>query len=132
VAEYVKDRLAEQADVIVAPSVGYGYYPPFVEYPGSTTLPLSVARDMVANICRSYARSSRARRFYIVAHGPIARPAYELAAKQLELEGILLPFTDWDGAKAAVAKTVTQQEWDRTQTNSRRRCCSTLHQQRST
>jgi creatinine amidohydrolase len=48
-AEYVKERVAERTSVVVAPSVRYGYYPPFAEYPGSTTLPmlLYIAPDLV-------------------------------------------------------------------------------------
>ena len=109
-AEYVKDQVARRTSVTVAPSVGYGFYPPFVEYPGSTTLPLSVARDMVAHICRSYARSSNARRFYIISHGGITKPVFEEAATLLAAEGILLRFTDWEAAKRAAIKGVTQQE----------------------
>ena len=109
-AEYVKDQVAKRTNVIVAPSIGYGFYPPFIEYPGSTTLPLSVARDMVANICRSYARSSHARRFYIISHGGITKPVFEQAATLLAAEGILLRFTDWEAAKRAASKAVTEQE----------------------
>src|SRR5215218_6821227 len=73
-AEYVKERVAERTRVVVAPSIPYGYYPPFAEYPGSTTLRLSVFRDLIADVCRSLARSSGARRFYVISHGPISVP----------------------------------------------------------
>jgi creatinine amidohydrolase len=94
----------------VAPSIPYGYYPPFIEYPGSTTLPLSVARDLITNICRSYARTSRARRFYVVAHGQISRPVFEQAARQLATEGVLLRYSNWEAGKAASVRAVRTQE----------------------
>lgn len=109
-AEFVKDRVAERADVIVAPSIDYGFYPPFAEYPGSTTLRLSVSRDMVADICRSLARSSGARRFYVVNHGIITAAALRQAATLLEAEGLLLRFTDLDAARDAAVKQVLHQE----------------------
>lgn len=108
-AEYVKEQVARRTSVIVAPSVPYGYYPPFLEYPGSTTLPLSVARDLVTSICRSYARSSRVRRCYMIAHGPITRPVVEQAARVLASEGILLRGTDWEAGKAAGVAAVREQ-----------------------
>lgn len=109
-AQFVADEVAKRTPVVVAPSIGYGYYPPFLEYPASTTLPLSVARDLVANVCRSYARSSRARRFYIVGHGQISRPVFEQAARQLASEGILLRYSDWEGGKAPGVKALRTQE----------------------
>src|SRR5215470_9296505 len=35
IAEYLKKRVLERADVIVAPTLNYNFYPAFVEYPGS-------------------------------------------------------------------------------------------------
>lgn len=109
-AEYVKDRVAERTAVVVAPSINYGFYPPMDEYPGSTTLRLSVSRDMVADICRSLARSSKARRFYIINHGVITNAALEQAASQLKAEGILFHYTDLEEARESAVKAVQQQE----------------------
>lgn len=109
-AQFVTDAVAARTPVVVAPSIPYGYYPPFLEYPGSTTLPLSVARDLVTNICRSYARTTRARRFYVVSHGQISRPVFEQAARDLAREGILLRYTDWEAGKAPHVKAVRTQE----------------------
>jgi creatinine amidohydrolase len=67
-AEYLKQRVAERMEVVVAPTVNYSFYPAFVEYPGSTTLRLSTARDMVVEICRSLARLGP-RRFYVINTG---------------------------------------------------------------
>src|SRR5436305_848630 len=39
-AEYFRNRLLERSAVVVAPTMGYHFYPAFVEYPGSTTLSL--------------------------------------------------------------------------------------------
>jgi hypothetical protein len=45
VADYLTRRVVDAATVVVAPTLTYHYYPAFVEYPGSTTLSLSTARD---------------------------------------------------------------------------------------
>ena len=64
-AEYLKLRVLEQSNVVVAPTVNYSFYPAFLEYPGSTSLRLETARDLIVDICRSLARL--ADDFYAVA-----------------------------------------------------------------
>lgn len=68
IAEYLKRRVLQRSAVVVAPTLNYHFYPAFVEYPGSTTLRLETARDMVADICRTLARFGP-RRFYILNTG---------------------------------------------------------------
>ena len=43
------------ADVVMAPTINYHFYPSFVEYPGSTHLQFNTARDVVVDIVRSLA-----------------------------------------------------------------------------
>ena len=64
-AEYLKRRVLAAADVVIAPTVNYSYYPAFVNYPGSTTVPLEAARDTVLSICRTLAAHGP-KRFYIL------------------------------------------------------------------
>src|SRR5687767_15994482 len=44
IAEYLKRRVLERSDVVVAPTVNYHFYPAFLEYPGSTSLRLETAQ----------------------------------------------------------------------------------------
>ena len=53
--EFLAERLRERLPVVVAPTITYHHYPAFVEYPGSVTLRLETARDLVVDICRSLA-----------------------------------------------------------------------------
>jgi creatinine amidohydrolase len=71
-AEYLKRRVLDAADVVVAPTIPYHYYPAFFEYPGSTSLQVSTARDLVVDICRSLARYGP-KRFYTLVSPPSAR-----------------------------------------------------------
>lgn len=92
-AEYFKRRVLESSDAVVAPTINYSFYPAFVEYPGSTTLRLETARDMVVDIVKSLARFGP-KRFYILNTGistnrPLAQ-AHEILAK----EGIEMRYTD--------------------------------------
>ena len=108
-AEYLKRRMLERADVVVAPTVNYHFYPAFVEYPGSITLRLETARDLMVDICRSLARYGP-HRFYALNTGVSTvnalRPAREILAK----EGILLRYTDMGTIAQPTEDDVKQEE----------------------
>lgn len=108
-AEYLKTRLLERADVVMAPTVNYSFYPAFVEYPGSTSLRLETARDLIVDICRSLARHGP-RRFYVVNTGVSTVDALKPAAEVLANEGILLRYTDVMTITEQVEKSVSKQE----------------------
>lgn len=107
-AEYFKQRVLDAADVVMAPTINYGFYPAFVEYPGSTTVPLETARDTVLGIVRTLSGHGP-QRFYILNTGVSTvralTPAAEIAAK----EGITIRFFAWPSI-ADVEKTVLKQE----------------------
>lgn len=110
-AEYLKSRVRERAAVavVIAPTVNYGYYPAFVEYPGSTSLSLGTSRDMFLEICRGLARFGP-RRFYVLNTGVSTVRALSPAAETLAMEGILLRYTNVLEATKAVEKEVGRQE----------------------
>lgn len=109
IAEYVKTQLRTQADVVIAPTVPYNYYPAFVEYPGSTTLRLNTARDLMVDICRSLARFGP-RRFYALNMGISTSRALRPASKILAAEGIVLQYTDLNELLAPTDKAISRQE----------------------
>ncbi|HTR03749.1 MAG TPA: creatininase family protein, partial [Thermoanaerobaculia bacterium] len=86
-AEYLARRVRERSRVVVAPTLNYGYYPAFVEYPGSTSLSLATARDTIEEICRGLARFGP-KRFYVLNTGVSTLSALEPAAKALAADGI--------------------------------------------
>jgi creatinine amidohydrolase len=108
IAEYLKRRVLRQSRVIVAPTLNYHFYPAFVEYPGSTTLRLETARDMVVDICRTLARFGP-RRFYILNTGISTLRALKPTADLLAAEGILLRYTDLRMTEP-VEKQIKQEE----------------------
>lgn len=108
IAEYLKGRVLRQSEVVVAPTVNYHFYPAFAEYPGSTSLRLETARDVVADICRTLARFGP-RRFYVLNTGISTLRALKPTADLLLADGILLRYTDLKMTEA-VEKTIRQQE----------------------
>lgn len=108
-AEHFKQRLLEAADVVVAPTLNYHFYPAFVEYPGSTSLRLETARDLTIDVVKSLARHGP-RRFYVANTGVSTVRALAPAAEALAREGILLAYTSLKTALGNVAKGLLQQE----------------------
>ncbi len=60
-AEWLARQLADAAPVVVWPTLSYGYYPVFVDYPGSISLErgtfCSVVQEVLAGIARAGAQS---------------------------------------------------------------------------
>jgi creatinine amidohydrolase len=107
-AEYLARRVLESRKVIVAPAITYHFYPAFLEYPGSTSLSLTTARDMTADIVGSLARYGP-RRFYVLNTGLSTVRALEGAASALAADGILLRYTDLQASLDAAVRAVEQQ-----------------------
>ncbi len=107
-AEYLARRVAERSRVLVLPTLQYGYYPAFLEYPGSVSLSLETMRDTVVEICRSHARHG-ARRFYALNTGISTLRALEPAAEQLARDHVALAWMDIERAAAGVVEQLVTQ-----------------------
>lgn len=107
-ADYFRDRVLAQAEVVILPTVPYHYYPAFTEYPGSTTLRLETARDLIVDIVRSIACYGP-RRFYVLNTGVSTKRALIPAAEQLAREGVLLRFTDLLAVAGPVEAEIAEQ-----------------------
>jgi len=108
-AEYFKRRLLDRLPVVMAPTMNYHYYPAFVEYPGSTSLRLDTARDVIVDICRSLARFGP-RRFYALNTGVSTLRALQPAADVLAAEGLVFRYTDILKVGAEAEAAVRTQE----------------------
>ena len=108
-AEYFKERVHRQADVVIAPTVNYHFYPAFVEYPGATSLRLETARDVIVDICRGLSRFGP-RRFYVLNTGVSTVRALAPAAELLAKDGIILRYTDVLTVAKPAEESVLQQE----------------------
>ncbi len=107
-AEYLRHRVLAAADVVMAPTIPYHYYPAFLEYPGSTHLTLETARDVVVDIVRSLAGYGP-RRFYVLNTGVSTIRPLEAAAAVLAENGVLLRFTNILEVAGEAEEKVTEQ-----------------------
>jgi len=108
-AQYFAKQILARSDVVLAPPVNYSFYPAFVEYPGSATLRLETARDMMVDICRSLSRFGP-KRFYALNTGVSTLRALAPAAEILGGEGILLRYTNVLQVAAEAEHRVRKQE----------------------
>jgi creatinine amidohydrolase len=108
-ADDLRRRLAARTHVVVTPIVGLSFYPAFVEYPGSISVRLDTARDILVDVVRSLARHGPCR-FYALNTGISTIRALAPAAEALAAEGILLRYTDLGKVLAPIEKQVAQQE----------------------
>ena len=109
IAEYLKNRVLEASDVVMAPTVNYSFYPAFVEYPGSISIPMETARDTIIHICKSLSNYGP-KRFYVLNTGVSTMHALKPAAELLHSEGLMLHFTNIIKLTDEVDSQVAEQE----------------------
>jgi creatinine amidohydrolase len=107
-AEYLKYQVLKSHPVVVAPTITFSYYPAFVEYPGSISLRLETARDLLVDVCKSLA-SFGPRKFYVLNTGVSTLRPLEAARELLAQDGIVLSFTDISLATESVEDQVLEQ-----------------------
>ena len=108
-ADGLADRVVQARPIALLPTLTYGFYPAFLEYPGSVSLSLDTQRDVVVQVCRSMARYGP-RRFYVLNTGVSTVRPLKAAAEALAAEGILMRFTDIIQAGKAAEDAVRQQK----------------------
>ncbi|HWX23693.1 MAG TPA: creatininase family protein, partial [Vicinamibacteria bacterium] len=109
-ANYFAERTQDARPVALLPALTYGFYPAFLEYPGSTSLSFSVQRDAVAQICRSIARYGP-RRFYVLNTGISTVRPLKATADLLAHEGILMRFSDFSVVGRAAEQAVREEAY---------------------
>jgi creatinine amidohydrolase len=109
IAEYLSKRVVGACKVLCLPTVPYGYYPAFVEYPGSVSIQLDTFRDYMVDICKSFARHGISR-FYILNTGISTNRALAPAREILKKENIDMEYTDLTTAIAETEEKIREQE----------------------
>jgi creatinine amidohydrolase len=90
-AEYFKERVAGEVPVVVLPTLQYGYYPAFLEYPGSISLEAETFRNVVLDVCRSM-NGYGFRKFYVLNTGISTLRPLQAAAEDLKEQGIVMRY----------------------------------------
>lgn len=90
-AEYLKNRVIKEVPVVVLPTLQFGYYPAFLEYPGSISLQEETFKNLIVDICRSM-DGYGIRKFYVLNTGVSTLRPLKQAQEELSNKGILLRY----------------------------------------
>lgn len=107
-AEYLTRRVLDELPVLALPTVQYGYYPAFLEYPGSVSIGKDTFRDFIADICRTICAHGP-KKVYVLNTGISTNRSLEPARQRLASEGIVMEYTLLKDATAAVEHQVRQE-----------------------
>ena len=91
VAEYLTDRVSREVPVAILPTLEYGFYPSFIEYPGSVSIGAETFKNTIVDICLSMSRYG-VRRFYVLNTGISTLPPLKAASEELEKKGLLMHY----------------------------------------
>lgn len=108
-AEYLKNVVLSALPVAVTPTVNYSYYPSMVDYPGTVSLRHDTARDIIIDICDSFARFGMSR-FYCINTGIATLRPLQEAAQLLAERDIVLSYSNLRDLLEEVKAEVEQQE----------------------
>lgn len=90
-AEYLKERVMVEVPVVVLPTLQYGYYPAFLEYPGSVSIQAKTFAQMIVDICRSI-HGYGIDKFYVLNTGVSTLQPLAQAKEDLRENGVLLEY----------------------------------------
>ncbi len=108
-AEYYKDQVTEEVPVVIFPTLQYGYYPSFLEYPGSVSLSEETFKNTIVEICNSISNYG-IKKFYVLNTGISTLRPLKKAAEELENKGIFLHYFNLLKFEEKHSRNILQQE----------------------
>lgn len=110
VVQELARRVADSAPVIMLPALAYGYFPAFIDWPGSVSVEPPNFVGTVGDIIRSMARHGM-RKFLIIDYGYSTHPPLRTLSSQLHQElGVRVAVTNAMALGSEVAAEIAQQE----------------------
>lgn len=93
-AEALANRVADRLPVVVAPVVGFGYYPAFVDWAGSQHLRADTFRALMVDILGGFVRQGLSR-LAIINTGVSTEPVLQLAVRDIrDQHGVIVATAD--------------------------------------
>ena len=109
-AEYLKGRVMKEVPVVVLPTIQYGYYPSFLEYPGSVSIQAATFKNAVADICRSLGGHG-IKKFYVLNTGiSTLGPLEDAAAEIKQKSGLVLRYLDLSAVDKTLPRGLLKQD----------------------
>jgi len=96
-AEAIADRMAERRRLLVAPCIGFGFYPVFTSYAGSQHLAAATFETLVVELCEGFLRQG-AKRLMLLNNGvSTAKPLRNATAMLHQRHGVDVAILDLPG-----------------------------------
>lgn len=92
-AEYFRDRILQQFNVLATSTIDINYYPAFTEYPGTEHLTLHTAIDLVYQKCKCHVNHG-VTHVYILNMGMSTNAVLEKVKEKFDVEKIKFRFTN--------------------------------------
>lgn len=92
-ADYFAERLAEECDILVMPTITYNYFPAFTDYAGSVSMPIDHCVQLFVQLCEQW-HAQGARGFYFLNMGVSTNVPLAAAKAILEKQNIAMQYTD--------------------------------------
>lgn len=106
----IANRIVEKFDLVLLPTLPFGYYPAFVDWPGSVSINSRLFMDIIADIIRPFAKKG-VKKFLIIDVGVSTQTPLKLLSSDLHNElGIYLAITDFGEIWANLEEEVCEQE----------------------
>jgi creatinine amidohydrolase len=110
VVEELARRVVEAAPVLLLPSLAYGFFPAFVDWPGSVSVRPEHFAGMVADIVRSLARHGT-KKFLLLDGGVSTQPPLRILSYELYNElGVRVAVTNIVGLGHEARRALAEQE----------------------
>lgn len=110
IVEELAKKIVENCDVVLLPTLSYGYYPAFVDWPASISINARTFIDMIADIIRPFARIG-VKKFMILDIGVSTQPPLHVMASDLHNElGVYVAVTDFGEIWKDIKDQICQQK----------------------
>ena len=107
-AEALAARVVARVPVLAYPTIPYGTYPAFVDYPGSVSINADTFTDFLVDLCTSIARHG-AERIYVLNTGISTNKSLAVARQILTEQSIRMDFSDLHVVGAQARAQVMEQ-----------------------
>ncbi|MCP4766664.1 MAG: creatininase family protein [Gammaproteobacteria bacterium] len=109
IANWLAEEVRRRQPVVIAPLVNASFYPTFVEYPGSISLRLETARDVIVDTCNSLAGFGLTH-FYVLNTGLSTLRALAQVVDLLD-DGLVFDYLNLDEALQGLPAGLLEQQF---------------------
>lgn len=110
-AQWLAGKLTQELDVVVWPTLSYGYYPVFVDYPGSSSLERDTFIRVVREILSGIARAGAGRTVLVNTGISTIEPLQAVIEQQPDADGVLLVNVYSGPAFGTAVAELEEQAW---------------------